>query len=59
MDYLSEGRLEFGLGAGWIKNEYEAVNLPFDEFPERFERFAETVHAYKAFHVRRTTGDRR
>lgn len=49
MDYLSEGRLEFGIGAGWIKNEYEAVNLPFDEFPERFSRFAEFVHAYKAF----------
>lgn len=49
MDYLSEGRLEFGLGAGWIRNEYEAVDLPFDAFPDRFERFAETVHAYKAF----------
>ena len=49
MDYLSGGRYEFGLGAGWIKNEYGAVNLPFDEFPERFSRFAETVEAYKAF----------
>lgn len=49
MDYLSEGRLEFGIGAGWIRNEYEAVNLPFDEFPQRFERFAEFVHGYKAF----------
>lgn len=49
MDYLSQGRYEFGLGAGWIKNEYEAVNLPFDKFPERFARFAETVEAYKAF----------
>jgi probable F420-dependent oxidoreductase len=49
MDYLSGGRLEFGIGAGWIKNEYEAVNLPFDEFPQRFDRFAEFVHAYKAF----------
>ncbi len=49
MDYLSEGRLEFGIGAGWIKNEYEAVNLPFDDFPQRFERFAEFVSAYKAF----------
>lgn len=49
MDYLSGGRLEFGLGAGWIKNEYEAAGLSFDEFPQRFERFAETVHAYKAF----------
>ena len=49
MDYLSGGRLEFGLGAGWIKSEYEASGIPFDDFPERFERFAETVHAYKAF----------
>ena len=49
LDYLSEGRFEFGLGAGWIKAEYDAVNLPFDEFPERFSRFAEFVHAYKAF----------
>jgi len=49
MDYLSGGRLEFGLGAGWIKTEYEAAGMAFDEFPERFERFAETVHAYKAF----------
>ena len=49
LDYLSEGRLEFGIGAGWIRKEYEAVGLPFDEFPERFSRFAEFVHAYKAF----------
>ncbi len=49
MDYLSGGRYEFGLGAGWIKAEYEAVGMSFDEFPERFARFAETVEAYKAF----------
>ncbi|MGI9287781.1 MAG: TIGR03621 family F420-dependent LLM class oxidoreductase [Pseudomonadales bacterium] len=49
MDYLSGGRLEFGIGAGWIRNEYEAVNLPFDEFHQRFTRMAETVQAYKAF----------
>jgi len=49
LDYLSGGRLEFGIGAGWIRNEYEAVNLPFDAFPERLSRLAEFVHAYKAF----------
>ena len=49
MDYLSGGRLEFGLGAGWIRAEYQAAGLSFDEFPERFDRFAETVHGYKAF----------
>jgi len=49
LDYLSGGRFEFGLGAGWIRNEYEAAGLPFDDFPARFARFAESVHAYKAF----------
>jgi probable F420-dependent oxidoreductase len=49
MDYLSGGRFEFGLGAGWIKAEYEAAGFNFDEFPQRFDRFAETVQAYKAF----------
>ncbi|MEH6581034.1 MAG: TIGR03621 family F420-dependent LLM class oxidoreductase [Halioglobus sp.] len=49
MDYLSEGRLEFGIGAGWIKAEYEAAGIAFDAFPERFERMAEFVAAYKDF----------
>jgi len=49
MDYLSGGRLEFGIGAGWIKAEYEAAGIPFDDFPERYARFTESVHAYKAF----------
>lgn len=49
MDYLSGGRLEFGIGAGWIKNEYAAVGLPFDEFPDRLGRMQEFVHAYKDF----------
>ena len=49
MDYLSGGRLEFGLGAGWIKSEYQAAGIAFDAFPERFQRFADTVRAYKAF----------
>lgn len=49
LDYLSEGRFEFGLGAGWIKAEYDAAGLQFDEFPQRFARLRETVAAYKAF----------
>lgn len=49
MDYLSGGRYEFGLGAGWIKGEYEAAEFPYDDFSTRFERFAETVDAYKKF----------
>jgi alkanesulfonate monooxygenase SsuD/methylene tetrahydromethanopterin reductase-like flavin-dependent oxidoreductase (luciferase family) len=30
LDRLSGGRVELGLGAGWAKEEYRAVGLPFD-----------------------------
>ncbi|MGE0387270.1 MAG: TIGR03621 family F420-dependent LLM class oxidoreductase [Gammaproteobacteria bacterium] len=43
LDFLSEGRLELGLGAGWTKQEYEALGLPFDPPAERIERLAETI----------------
>ena len=49
MDYLSDGRLELGLGAGWIQAEYAAVNIPFDPIKERLQRFEHVVHAMKAF----------
>jgi probable F420-dependent oxidoreductase len=49
MDYLSDGRLELGLGAGWIQAEYEAVNIPFDDIQTRLDRFENIVHGIKAF----------
>ena len=35
MDYLSDGRLELGLGAGWIQADYEAIGMPFKPIGER------------------------
>ncbi len=29
-DVLTDGRFEFGLGAGWVKAEYDQAGLPFD-----------------------------
>jgi probable F420-dependent oxidoreductase len=49
MDYLSDGRLELGLGAGWIQAEYEAVNIPFAPIGERLDKFENLVHGIKAF----------
>lgn len=34
LDYLSEGRLIAGIGAGWDKNEFDAVGMPYDQRPQ-------------------------
>jgi len=49
MDYLSDGRLELGLGAGWIQAEYEAVGIPFKPIGERLDKFEQLVSGIKSF----------
>lgn len=49
IDKLSGGRLEFGLGAGWIKEEYEALAIPFDEPRVRIDRLGDVIEGVKAF----------
>jgi probable F420-dependent oxidoreductase len=49
MDYLSDGRLELGLGAGWIQAEYEAVGIPFEPIGARLDKFEHLVQGIKAF----------
>jgi len=49
LDMLSQGRFELGLGAGWLKAEYEAIGIPFDPPHERVNRFAEAVQVIKAY----------
>jgi probable F420-dependent oxidoreductase len=48
IDLFSDGRLEIGLGAGWLKGEYEALGLPFDAASTRVARLAEAVTLMKA-----------
>jgi probable F420-dependent oxidoreductase len=48
LDLLSEGRIEIGLGAGWLRGEYEALNIPFDSAKVRIERLSEVVRFLKA-----------
>lgn len=43
MDFLSDGRLELGLGAGWITSEYEAMGIDFDSPGKRIKRLEETI----------------
>lgn len=43
LDLLSDGRLELGLGAGWLRAEYEALGLAFDRASVRIDRLEETL----------------
>jgi probable F420-dependent oxidoreductase len=45
IDYLSNGRLTVGIGAGWLKEEFEAINAP--PFEERGKVTDEYVAAWK------------
>lgn len=49
LDFFSGGRLELGLGAGWLRSEYEAVGIAFDKPSVRIARLAETVEFLRAF----------
>ncbi|MBB1029714.1 TIGR03621 family F420-dependent LLM class oxidoreductase [Dietzia sp. SLG310A2-38A2] len=40
---FAPGRIEVGLGAGWLGNEYEAMGIPFPSAGERVDRLAQTV----------------
>ena len=48
LDMLSGGRVEAGLGAGWVTAEYEGLGLTMDRPGVRIERLAETVELLKA-----------
>jgi probable F420-dependent oxidoreductase len=43
IDRLSGGRLEFGLGAGWMATDYEAAGIPMDSPGTRIERLEEAL----------------
>src|SRR3954468_17215 len=43
LDVLSEGRLQIGLGAGWLRQEYEDASIRFDPAPVRIARLEETA----------------
>ena len=49
LDLLSDGRLDFGLGAGWLTSDYEQTGIPLDPPGTRIERMAEALQIIKSF----------
>jgi len=47
VDVLTGGRLELGLGAGWLKSDYDKTGIEFDAPAVRLERLAEAVQICK------------
>jgi alkanesulfonate monooxygenase SsuD/methylene tetrahydromethanopterin reductase-like flavin-dependent oxidoreductase (luciferase family) len=43
VDHVSGGRVEVGMGAGWMVEEHERFGLPFPELKERLRMLAEHV----------------
>ena len=48
LDVLSGGRMELGLGAGWLESDYTNAGIPFEAPAIRLGRLAEAVQICKA-----------
>lgn len=48
LDVLSGGRVEFGIGAGWMNTDYEQSGIPHDRAGVRIDRLAESLEVCKA-----------
>ena len=51
LDVISNGRLEFGIGAGVCEHEHHAYGIPFEKASIRIERLKEAVHIIKAMWI--------
>jgi probable F420-dependent oxidoreductase len=47
LDLLSEGRFELGVGAGWLRDEYQRAGTPFDPPAVRVSRLQESLQVLK------------
>jgi probable F420-dependent oxidoreductase len=45
VDVLSGGRLVFGIGAGYLQPEFEALGIPFEDRGERTDEYLEAIRA--------------
>jgi probable F420-dependent oxidoreductase len=50
-DLLSNGRVDFGIGSSWLREEWEAAELPFDG---RGARVDETIHIIRRLFTEET-----
>ncbi len=47
LDFLSDGRFELGIGAGWAAPDYTTTGMPFDPPGTRIRRLSEAIQVVK------------
>ena len=45
VDWLSGGRVDFGIGIGWLREEFEVLDAPFAARADRTRDYVEVMHA--------------
>ena len=48
VDVISKGRVDFGIGAGWIENEYHSFGYPYPNAAVRIEQLEEAIRLIRA-----------
>ena len=43
LDWLSNGRVDFGIGVGWLEEEFNAVNVPWPQRGKRTDEYLEVL----------------
>ncbi|MGH9040907.1 MAG: LLM class F420-dependent oxidoreductase [Acidimicrobiia bacterium] len=55
VDVISGGRIEWGIGAGWYRNEFAGYGVPFPEPKDRIGMMAETIEIVRSMWTEPTT----
>ena len=45
LDHMSGGRIELGIGVGWLKDEFEALGVPFEKRGKRSDEYIAAMRA--------------
>jgi len=45
LDLLSGGRVDFGIGIGWLKEEFDALNVPFAKRGQRTDEYLQVMRS--------------